>query len=222
MQQEAAAGGSSGGRDSGPASAGWMGEGWVSMGALAPGESLEEALAGAASGGASYLDVSRCWSGLWRALEGLHWRPHCCLVQGRSSIRPSLDGPTQTPPAAGNPDAPTAALIAGDPAALRRELLKRVRARMDDRAQAGMQADPVGGSCCFGCRFCCWCWCWCCRLAAWRAVAALPPAPAGLPAVQLRSSPRYCASSLPTHPCIAGPPLHAWLPRTLLHKVLRG
>lgn len=32
---------------------------------------------------------------------------------------------------------------AHDGAQLRRELLRRVKARMDDRAQAGMEADPV-------------------------------------------------------------------------------
>lgn len=45
--------------------------------------------------------------------------------------------------AGGNPEAPTAALFAGDPGQLRWELLRRVKRRMDDRAQAGMQADPV-------------------------------------------------------------------------------
>ena len=47
--------------------------------------------------------------------------------------------------AAGNAEAHTAALYAGDPGQLRRELLRRVRQRMDDRAQAGMAADPVSG-----------------------------------------------------------------------------
>ena len=35
------------------------------------------------------------------------------------------------------------AQFAGDPAALRRELSRRVRERMSDRADAGMAADPV-------------------------------------------------------------------------------
>ncbi|KAI7846087.1 hypothetical protein COHA_000453 [Chlorella ohadii] len=92
MHQEAEAAGGSG-REGGPAGASWMGDGWVSMGELAPGQSLDEALAGTAWGG--------------------------------------------------NPDVPTAAQFAGDPAALRRELSRRVRERMSDRADAGMAADPV-------------------------------------------------------------------------------
>ena len=52
-------------------------------------------------------------------------------------------GHLSTTHAGGNPEAPTAALFAGDPGQLRRELLRRVKERMDDRAQAGMQADPV-------------------------------------------------------------------------------
>ncbi|PRW57356.1 sorting nexin 2B [Chlorella sorokiniana] len=92
MHQEAAAAGGSG-REGGPAGASWMGDGWVSVGELAPGQSLDEALAGTAWGG--------------------------------------------------NPDVPTAAQFAGDPAALRRELARRVRERMSDRADAGMAADPV-------------------------------------------------------------------------------
>lgn len=47
--------------------------------------------------------------------------------------------------AGSNPDVPTAAQFAGDPAALRRELSRRVRERMSDRADAGMAADPVWG-----------------------------------------------------------------------------
>ncbi len=45
--------------------------------------------------------------------------------------------------AGGGRDLPAAVLWADDPARLRRELLKRIRSRMDDRAQAGMAADRV-------------------------------------------------------------------------------
>ena len=48
-----------------------------------------------------------------------------------------------------------ASLLAGDPAGLRRELLRRVRDRMDARAQAGMQADRVRDAACLPkLRFC--------------------------------------------------------------------
>lgn len=45
--------------------------------------------------------------------------------------------------AGGGRDLPAAVLWADDPARLCRELLKRIRSRMDDRAQAGMAADRV-------------------------------------------------------------------------------
>lgn len=57
--------------------------------------------------------------------------------------------------AGGNPDVPTAAQFAGDPTALRRELSRRVRERMSDRADAGMAADPVRRSCVGDWRGCC-------------------------------------------------------------------
>ncbi|KAL4859717.1 5'-3' exoribonuclease 2 [Chlorella vulgaris] len=95
MQQDAATAGRGG--QSAPVSASWMGGGdWVSVGGLAPGERLEDALAGKELGFNSDL-----------------------------------------------PSTAQAALWASDGVALRRELLQRVKARMDDRAQAGMAADPV-------------------------------------------------------------------------------
>ncbi|KAL4444979.1 hypothetical protein ABPG77_004029 [Micractinium sp. CCAP 211/92] len=93
-QQQEAAGGQGGQERERQGGASWMGGGeWISVGELGAGESLDEVLAGAGSGG------------------------------GR--------------------DLPAAVLWADDPARLRRELLKRIRSRMDDRAQAGMAADRV-------------------------------------------------------------------------------
>lgn len=90
---------------------------------------------------------------------------------------------------------PTAAQFAGDPAALRRELSRRVRERMSDRADAGMAADPV-------------------RCGGWELGCTQ------LVNLQVLSWYIQCNRLSPPRFCPAGAAGHAGLPRPLLHQVL--
>lgn len=133
LQQEAAGG--ENGRGHGPrGGAGWMRGGeWVSVGELRAGCSLDEALAGAGSGG-----WGRGWPG-----EARRRRMPASAAARDSPCSAAPTAIARCCAAGDGPGLPAAALWADDPARLRRELLKRVRARMDDRAQAGMAADQV-------------------------------------------------------------------------------